>query len=146
MNKYVFILKAWHFCILGVFLTGMIVIIDLVRSKRISEDFNSCFTEINDMNRAGMAENDLCCVLFYDRQCELIDEMEYNFSEFANNHPAGISSYKINVSGNMQLCSDYGISGFPSMIIFHRGEEKSRFMGIISTGQLQRVFKRMEMI
>lgn len=142
MEKNVFSLKAWHFCLLCVCLMTLTLAIEKYDSS--PEHFESCFVEMNKMDQVNTTEANLCCVLFHDGESELNKKMEYNINELVNTLPTDANFYKVNISENQEACSEYRISGVPSLLVFQNGQEKNRVIGIVSTSNLQKIFNNIK--
>ena len=44
---------------------------------------------------------------------------------------------KVNTDENVEFAGQYGIMAIPTMILFHKGEEKDRFVGYIPRAELE---------
>jgi thioredoxin 1 len=44
---------------------------------------------------------------------------------------------KVNTDENVEFAGQYGIMAIPTMILFHKGEEKDRFVGYIARAELE---------
>lgn len=44
---------------------------------------------------------------------------------------------KLNTDENVDFAGQYGIMAIPTMILFHKGEEKDRFVGYIARAELE---------
>lgn len=48
--------------------------------------------------------------------------------------PARLAKLEVDAGKNMKIAGEYQVRGFPTIILFFRGEERARFSGAKSTG------------
>ena len=53
-----------------------------------------------------------------------------------------IKIYKVNVDRYPELIDKYNISGVPSVLIFRKGIEDKRIMGVVPYSNLEMIYKR----
>ena len=63
--------------------------------------------------------------------------MDAPLNELAGEHSDKLTVAKLNVDENPGTMTSYSVMSIPTMIVFQNGEEKRRFVGARSKGQLQ---------
>lgn len=137
----IFQLKEIHFVFLIIAFTGILPIIGnfdrkgyLVVEDKIPEVESAFFTDSLD-------EQDLCFVLFYINDSDICNEMKSNLENLRLNTD-NIKIYKINVDRYPELIDKYNISGVPGILIFRKGIEDKRIMGVVPYSNLKMIYER----
>lgn len=137
----IFQLKEIHFVFLIIALTGILFLIGNVNRREcvvvednIPEVGKSFFTD-------SLEEEGLCFVLFYINDSDICNEMKSNMENLRLNTD-NIRIYKINVDAYPELIDTYSIFGVPSVLIFRKGIEDKRIMGVVPYSNLEMIYKR----
>jgi thioredoxin 1 len=74
---------------------------------------------------------------FWAEWCGPCKMMERPLNELAEERAGKLTVAKLNVDENPQTAMNYEVMSIPTMILFHGGQEKKRFIGARSKGQLE---------
>jgi thioredoxin 1 len=74
---------------------------------------------------------------FWAEWCGPCKMMERPLNELAGEKTGKLTIAKLNVDDNPQTAMSYEVMSIPTMILFQGGEEKKRFVGARSKGQLE---------
>ncbi len=140
-NQQIFYLKPWHFLsaillftlVMGV-LTGK-----NVRNIPLLVEGDSLLTELNeiDFDKEGTT-----FLYFYRKDSQLCQKMRYNIEQLDAKNLQGVNFYAMDIEENMDYFYKYNISGIPNLLIFNGNTEAKRVMGIVSTGNLEKIVER----
>ncbi len=140
-NQQTFYLKPWHFLsaillftlVMGV-LTGK-----NVRNIPLLVEGDSLLTELNeiDFDKEGTT-----FLYFYRKDSQLCQKMRYNIEQLDAKNLQGVHFYAMDIEENMDYFYKYNISGIPNLLIFNGDTEAKRVMGIVSTGNLEKIVDR----
>lgn len=140
-NQQTFYLKPWHFLsaillftlVMGV-LTGK-----NVRNIPLLVEGDSLLTELNeiDFDKEGTT-----FLYFYRKDSQLCQKMRYNIEQLDAKNLQGVNFYAMDIEENMDYFYKYNISGIPNLLIFNGNTEAKRVMGIVSTGNLEKIVER----
>ena len=140
-NQQTFYLKPWHFLsaillftlVMGV-LTGK-----NVRNIPLLVEGDSLLTELNeiDFDKEGTT-----FLYFYRKDSELCQKMRYNIEQLDAKNLQGVNFYAMDIEENIEYFYKYNISGIPNLLIFNGNTEAKRVMGIVSTGNLEKIVER----
>lgn len=140
-NQQTFYLKPWHFLsaillftlVMGV-LTGK-----NVRNIPLLVEGDSLLTELNeiDFDKEGTT-----FLYFYRKDSQLCQKMRYNIEQLDAKNLQGVNFYAMDIEENIEYFYKYNISGIPNLLIFNGNTEAKRVMGIVSTGNLEKIVER----
>jgi hypothetical protein len=140
-NQQTFYLKPWHFLsaillftlVMGV-LTGK-----NVRNIPLLVEGDSLLTELNeiDFDKEGTT-----FLYFYRKDSQLCQKMRYNIEQLDAKNLQGVNFYAMDIEENMDYFYKYNVSGIPNLLIFNGNTEAKRVMGIVSTGNLEKIVER----
>lgn len=91
---------------------------------------DSDFTEIINSETPVLVD-------FWAEWCGPCKMMERPLGELAGKHAGKLTIAKLNVDENPQTAMNYEVMSIPTMILFQNGEERKRFIGARSKGQLE---------
>jgi thioredoxin 1 len=74
---------------------------------------------------------------FWAEWCGPCKMMERPLGELADRHAGKLTIAKLNVDENPQTAMNYEVMSIPTMILFQSGQERKRFIGARSKGQLE---------
>jgi thioredoxin 1 len=74
---------------------------------------------------------------FWAEWCGPCKMMERPLDELAGEKSGNLTVAKLNVDDNPQTAMTYEVMSIPTMILFQGGQEKKRFVGARSKGQLE---------
>ena len=74
---------------------------------------------------------------FWAEWCGPCKMMERPLNELAGEKAGQLTVAKLNVDDNPQTAMNYEVMSIPTMILFQAGQEKKRFVGARSKGQLE---------
>lgn len=142
-DNHIFQLKPWLFLsaiLLFALITGHITE-KKVNKIPMPDKTNSILTEINkiELNNDGIS-----FIFFYRDSSELCQKMRYNIEQLNPENLQDIHFYAMNVEEQYEYYYKYNISGIPNLLIFNGDVEQKRVMGVISTGNLNKIAKRMK--
>ncbi|WP_294082837.1 thioredoxin family protein [Proteiniphilum sp. UBA5384] len=140
-NQQTFYLKSWHFLsaiLLFTLLMGILTGKD-VRNIPLLMEEDSLLTELNeiDFDKEGTT-----FLYFYRKDSELCQKMRYNIEQLDAKNLQGVHFYAMDIEENMDYFYKYNISGIPNLLIFNGDTEAKRVMGIVSTGNLEKIVER----
>ena len=140
-NQQTFYLKPWHFLsaiLLFTLLMGILTGKD-VRNIPLLMEEDSLLTELNeiDFDKEGTT-----FLYFYRKDSELCQKMRYNIEQLDAKNLQGVNFYAMDIEENMDYFYKYNISGIPNLLIFNGDTEAKRVMGIVSTGNLEKIVDR----
>lgn len=140
-NQQTFYLKPWHFLsaillftlVMGV-LTGK-----NVRNIPLLVEGDSLLTELNeiDFDKEGTT-----FLYFYRKDSQLCQKMRYNIEQLDAKNLQGVNFYAMDIEENIEYFYKYNVSGIPNLLIFNGDTEAKRVMGIVSTGNLEKIVER----
>ncbi|MEA5126567.1 MAG: thioredoxin family protein [Proteiniphilum sp.] len=140
-NQQTFYLKPWHFLsaillftlVMGV-LTGK-----NVRNIPLLVEGDSLLTELNeiDFDKEGTT-----FLYFYRKDSQLCQKMRYNIEQLDAKNLQGVNFYAMDIEENIEYFYKYNVSGIPNLLIFNGNTEAKRVMGIVSTGNLEKIVER----
>lgn len=137
----IFKIREIHFVLLIIAFTGTLFLIGSFNRKEnmIVED------KIPKIEDAFLVDSldgeDLCFVLFYIDDSDICNEMANNMENLRLSTD-DIKIYKINVNRYPDMIDKYSISGVPSILIFRKGIEDKRILGVVSYSNLEMIYKR----
>lgn len=140
-NQQTFYLKSWHFLsaiLLFTLLMGILTGKD-VRNIPLLMEEDSLLTELNeiDFDKEGTT-----FLYFYRKDSELCQKMRYNIEQLDAKNLQGVHFYAMDIEENIEYFYKYNISGIPNLLIFNGDTEAKRVMGIVSTGNLEKIVER----
>ena len=140
-NQQTFYLKSWHFLsaiLLFTLLMGILTGKD-VRNIPLLMEEDSLLTELNeiDFDKEGTT-----FLYFYRKDSELCQKMRYNIEQLDAKNLQGVHLYAMDIEENIEYFYKYNISGIPNLLIFNGNTEAKRVMGIVSTGNLEKIVER----
>lgn len=140
-NQQTFYLKPWHFLsaiLLFTLLMGILTGKD-VRNIPLLMEEDSLLTELNeiDFDKEGTT-----FLYFYRKDSQLCQKMRYNIEQLDAKNLQGVHFYAMDIEENMDYFYKYNISGIPNLLIFNGDTEAKRVMGIVSTGNLEKIVDR----
>ena len=140
-NQQTFYLKPWHFLsaiLLFTLLMGILTGKD-VRNIPLLMEEDSLLTELNeiDFDKEGTT-----FLYFYRKDSQLCQKMRYNIEQLDAKNLQGVHFYAMDIEENMDYFYKYNISGIPNLLIFNGDTEAKRVMGIVSTGNLEKIVER----
>ncbi len=91
------------------------------------------FVELNDNNFENETNNGLKLVDFYTTWCKYCQNEETVLKELSDN---GFWIGKLDCDKYPEIAKKYGISGFPSFILFKEGKLAAQFAGYHTKSQL----------
>ena len=91
------------------------------------------FVELNDNNFENETNNGLKLVDFYTTWCKYCQNEENVLKELSGN---GFWIGKLDCDKYPEIAKKYGISGFPSFILFKEGKLAAQFAGYHTKSQL----------
>ena len=74
---------------------------------------------------------------FWAEWCGPCKMMNGPLEDLAGENAGKLAVAKLNVDENPQTAMNYEVMSIPTMILFHGGQEKKRFIGARSKGQLE---------
>lgn len=86
---------------------------------------------------SAIASDTPTLVDFWAEWCGPCKLMDAPLNELAGEHEGKLTVAKLNVDENPSTMGAYSVMSIPTMIVFQNGEEKRRFVGARSKGQLQ---------
>jgi thioredoxin 1 len=94
-------------------------------------------TTVTDQDfAAAIASDTPTLVDFWAEWCGPCKMMDEPLNELAGENAGKLTVAKLNVDENPATMSSYRVMSIPTLIIFQGGEEKRRFVGARSKGQL----------
>ncbi|MBB4037536.1 thioredoxin-like negative regulator of GroEL [Dysgonomonas hofstadii] len=136
--------KTWHFILLLAIMfvsTNILGNINIKRTPAYLEE--TCFVEIDDSTFGEAISSDISFVLFYKEDSDLCTRMEYNVNRLAELiQGEKVNFYKLDIEKYPGRYSKYDMSGTPSIIIYKRGKEIERLMGIVPVSNLEIIYNR----
>ena len=95
-------------------------------------------TTATDADFASIVASDTPTLVdFWAEWCGPCKMMDTPLDELAGENAGKLTVAKLNVDQNPKTMSAYSVMSIPTLIVFHNGEEKRRFVGARSKGQLQ---------
>lgn len=82
--------------------------------------------------RAALEANDRVCALFYASWCPFSRRFLPDFDDAARKNEREISSVKVDDLDD--VCDEYGIHAYPSVIFFERGKVIDRVDAVLGVG------------
>ncbi|WP_352423568.1 thioredoxin family protein [Proteiniphilum sp.] len=140
-NQQTFYLKPWHFLsaiLLFTLLMGILTGKD-VRNIPLLVEGDSLLTELNeiDFDKEGTT-----FLYFYRKDSQLCQKMRYNIEQLDAKNLQGVNFYAMDIEENIEYFYKYNVSGIPNLLIFNGNTEAKRVMGIVSTGNLEKIVER----
>jgi thioredoxin 1 len=94
-------------------------------------------TKVTDTDFAATIASDTPTLVdFWAEWCGPCKMMDGPLDELAGENSGKLTVAKLNVDENPATMSSYGVMSIPTLIVFQGGEEKRRFVGARSKGQL----------
>ena len=94
-------------------------------------------TKVTDADFAATIASDTPTLVdFWAEWCGPCKMMDGPLDELAGENAGKLTVAKLNVDENPTTMSSYGVMSIPTLIVFQGGEEKRRFVGARSKGQL----------
>ena len=91
-----------------------------------------------DADFASIVESDIPTLVdFWAEWCGPCKMMDVPLDELAGENAGQLAVAKLNVDENPATMTKYSVMSIPTLIVFQNGEEKRRFVGARSKGQLQ---------
>jgi thioredoxin 1 len=87
--------------------------------------------------QTAIASDTPTLVDFWAEWCGPCKMMDAPLNELAGDYSGKLTVAKLNVDENPSTMGAYSVMSIPTMIVFQNGEEKRRFVGARSKGQLQ---------
>ena len=87
---------------------------------------------INSANFKNLTREGLTLVDFWAPWCAPCRMMAPILNEIAESDEPGVTIAKLNVDQEQQLAQKFKVRGIPTMILFDRGREVNRFVGVKS--------------
>ena len=87
---------------------------------------------INSANFKNITREGLTLIDFWAPWCAPCRMMAPILNEIAESDKPGVTIAKLNVDHEQQLAQKFGVRGIPTMILFNRGREVNRFVGVKS--------------
>jgi thioredoxin 1 len=92
----------------------------------------------NDRGFTDLINNEVPTLVdFWAEWCGPCKMMERPLDELAGEKAGKLTIAKLNVDENPQTAMTYEVMSIPTMILFQGGQEKKRFVGARSKGQLE---------
>lgn len=91
------------------------------------------FVELNDNNFKNETKQGLKLVDFYTTWCKYCNNQQKVLEELSDN---GFWIGKLDCDKHAQIAQEYGVSGFPSFILFKNGQIAAQFAGYHTKNQL----------
>ncbi|MEA2001651.1 MAG: thioredoxin [Actinomycetota bacterium] len=92
----------------------------------------------NDSTFSDLIGNDTPVLVdFWAEWCGPCKMMERPLNELAGEKSGKLTVAKLNVDDNPQTAMTYEVMSIPTMILFQGGQERKRFVGARSKGQLE---------
>ncbi|MCD7937840.1 MAG: thioredoxin family protein [Tannerellaceae bacterium] len=135
-------LTALHFCFLFALLFVVIYIKGTAELKVASSGYIS-LDEIEEWEEHLIADDQLSFILFHDGESNPVRLMEHHISRLLAEESVG-ACYKVHGLANEDLCIQYQIAGFPSVLVFRSGEEVGRIQGVSSYYNLKHIYKKIK--
>ncbi|RLE11630.1 MAG: thioredoxin [Actinobacteria bacterium] len=85
---------------------------------------------------SAIASDTPTLVDFWAEWCGPCKIMDGPLDEIAGENAGKLNVAKLNVDENPETMSSYGVMSIPTLIVFQGGEERRRFVGARSKGQL----------
>lgn len=89
----------------------------------------------------SLPQKDLCFILFYVKDSDTCNMMATRLETLIS-ETKDDCFYKINANQYPRLIYKYNISGVPSIIIFKKGIDSKRIMGIVPYSNLKMIYER----
>lgn len=140
-NQQTFYLKPWHFLsaiLLFTLLMGILTGKD-VRNIPLLMEEDSLLTELNEID---FEKEGTTFLYFYRKDSQLCQKMRYNIEQLDAKNLQGVHFYAMDIEENIEYFYKYNISGIPNLLIFNGDTEAKRVMGIVSTGNLEKIVDR----
>ena len=94
-------------------------------------------TTVTDADFASAIASDTPTLVdFWAEWCGPCKMMDGPLDEIAGENAGKLTVAKLNVDENPETMSSYGVMSIPTLIVFQGGEERHRFVGARSKGQL----------
>jgi thioredoxin 1 len=95
-------------------------------------------TTATDADFASIVASDTPTLVdFWAEWCGPCKMMDVPLDELAGENAGKLTVAKLNVDQNPATMTAYSVMSIPTLIVFQNGEEKRRFVGARSKGQLQ---------
>ena len=91
------------------------------------------FIELDEKNFKNETKEGLKLVDFYTTWCKFCKNQEPVLDELSDN---GFWIGKLDCDKHQKIAQEYGVSGFPSFILFKNGEVAAQFAGFHTKSQL----------
>lgn len=93
--------------------------------------------ELDDQNFARLTESGFAVVEFYAPWCGNCKRFAPIYNYVAKNGDSSIIFGKVNGDYNPKLMNKYGITGYPTLILFDNQAEKARLVGFHSRHEVE---------
>jgi len=94
------------------------------------------FTEANFQNEVLQASEPVL-VDFWASWCMPCKALAPTIDELASDYDGKVKVGKVDTDSNQSISAQYGISAIPTVILFHNGEIKEKFVGLRSKKDFQ---------
>ena len=91
------------------------------------------FQELDEKNFEQETKQGLKLVDFYTTWCGYCKNQDLVLKELSDN---GFWIGKVDCDKNQKIASDYGVTGFPSFVLFKNGKTEAKFSGYHTKSQL----------
>jgi thioredoxin 1 len=100
--------------------------------------------EVNDnsFEKQVLQSDQPVLVDFWAEWCGPCRLLAPTIEAIAEQYWASASVVKLNVDDNPQSAANYGIKGIPTMILFHKGKEVERIVGVTGKESIGRLIER----
>lgn len=142
-NNHSFYFRPRHFLLaIAIFcvLTGIIAE-KKVQQIPLSEGAGSVLTELHEID---LDKEGITFIFFYRKDSELCRKMRYNIEQLDAESLHDINFYAMDIEENTEYFYKYNISGIPNLLIFNGDVETKRVMGVVSTGNLEKIVNRIK--
>lgn len=77
---------------------------------------------------------------FYSDTCIPCKKIAGILGEIEDAYEGRLQLYKVNVNYDERLAEEYRIMSAPTVVVFHKGEEKARLTGAVKKEELEKAF------
>ncbi|KAJ1642233.1 protein disulfide-isomerase precursor, partial [Dispira simplex] len=119
-------LSPYRIALLGLFSTALLTQQTLVNAEATEAAVDSDVLVLTESNfKDTILDNDLMMVEFYAPWCGYCKKLAPEYEKAATAlKPKGIPLAKVDCTTEENLCSKYGVKGYPTLLTFRKGQDE----------------------